>query len=194
MNRRSGERTVKERMRLKDGRTVRIREARVSDRELFLGFFAGLSGQSRHFMGGWSKASACTPEHAERLAGKIEGEDHFALVVVDGAGPAERIVGYCWIDDIGRKDAMPMLGIGIVDEYQEVGLGKALLETMIEEGRRLGLERIKLGLWDDNPRAIHVYEAVGFRPDPAIPAQDFDGRTEIYLVVATGDSERQRSE
>ena len=44
----------------------------------------------------------------------------------------------------------------------------------------------ELGVWADNLRAVHVYKSVGFRIDPARPAKDFGGRTELYLVVETG--------
>ena len=40
-----------------------------------------------------------------------------------------------------------------------------------------------LGVFADNRRAIHVYESVGFQLDPAFPARDFDGRSELYMVV-----------
>ena len=185
MNSRPVHRTVKQRIRLNDGRTVRVRHARATDTELFLRFFAGLSAKKRDFMHGWSGAGACTQEHAESLAAKTQGDDHCALVVLDRAPPHERIVGYCWIDGLGNNDPIPMLGIGVIDEYHEVGLGKSLLRLMIDQARTLGLDRIQLGVWADNPRAIHVYQSVGFETDPAIPAKDFDGRTEIYMVVAT---------
>jgi ribosomal protein S18 acetylase RimI-like enzyme len=137
-------------------------------------------------MHGWSADTACTPEHAEAVTAKTHADDHCALVLLDRAPPHERIVGYCWIDGLGNKDAIPMLGIGIIDEYHEVGMGKALLLLMIEQARMLGLDRIKLGVWADNPRAIYVYQGVGFQTEPTLPAKEFDGRAEIYMVVATG--------
>ena len=81
-----------------------------------------------------------------------------------------------------------MLGIGIIDEFHEVGLGKAMLLLMIERARTIGLERLQLGVWSENARAIHVYRTVGFHNDPALPAKDFDGRLELYMTVDTGKS------
>ena len=63
-------------------------------------------------------------------------------------------------------------------------MGKALLLLMIEQAQTLGLDQIQLGVWADNPRAIHVYEGVGFQIEPTLPAKDYDGRTELYMVVA----------
>ena len=184
-------RTVEQGIRLKDGRTVCVRRARGSDTELFLRFFAGFSAASRDFMHGWSADNRCTRQHAESLAAKTHADDHCALVALDGAPPHERIVGYCWIDGLGDNDAIPMLGIGVIDEYQEVGLGKALLRLMIDQARDSVADRVKLGVWADNLRAIHVYKSVGFRTEPAIPPEDFDGRTEVYMVVET---EKERTQ
>jgi len=185
MNANSAYRTEEQGVRLNDGRTVRVRHARGSDTELFLGFFAGLSAKSRDFMHGWSGDKACTREHAESLAAKTHADDHCAQVVLVRAPPHERIVGYCWIDGLGNNDAIPMLGVGVIDEYHKVGLGKALLRLMIDQARASGMDRVKLGVWADNLRAIHVYESVGFRTEPAIPAKNFDDRTELYMVVET---------
>jgi len=157
---------------------------RNSDVELFLGFFDGLSARSRDFMHGWSREGACTRTHAETLAAKTDSDAHYALAVLDSVASGDRMVGYCWIDGIGGRNT-PMLGIGITDEFHGAGLGKALLRKMLDEARKLGLERVRLGVWADNPRAIHVYDSVGFRIDPQMPAKDFDGRIELYLVART---------
>ena len=171
-------------MQLKDGRTVLVRKVCSSDVELFLGFFDGLSARSRDFMHGWSREGACTQTHAEALAAKTDSDAHYARAVLDPTPSGDRMVGYCWIDGLGGLNT-PMLGIGIIDEFHEAGLGKALLRRMLDEARKLGLERVRLGVWADNPRAIHVYDSVGFRIDPQMPAKDFDGRIELYLVACT---------
>ena len=180
----AGQEDVERTAELKDGRMVRFRNVRSSDTALFLGFFEGLSAQSRDFMHGWS--TRCNRDHAQSIAAQADSDGHHGVVVVVPAPSGERIVGYSWITGIGGLDT-PMLGIGAIDEYHNVGLGSVLLRTMIEDARQLGLERVKLGVWADNPRAIHVYESVGFKSDPAIPPKDFDGRTELYLVVETGE-------
>ena len=164
---------------LRDGRKVRLRAVRADDVAGFVGFFDGLSAQSRDFMHGWS--DQCTREHAEKLAARVDAPDHLAVVAVTIEQP-ERFVGYCWIDGMGGDDA-PMLGIGIIDEFHGAGLGKILLRALVAWAGRLGAERVRLGVWMDNARALRVYRAVGFDDDPTLPAKDFDGRTELYMVV-----------
>ena len=170
---------------LKDGRTVPVRLVRNSDADLFLTFFAGLSSKSRDFMHGWNTDTSCTPEHAARIAAKADAADYRGLVIVDGEPPKERIIGYSWIQGIGAADMIPMLGIGLIDEYHGAGLGTTLMQLMTDQARSLGVDRIQLGVFTDNARAIHVYESVGYRLDPASPSKDVDGRTEVYMVVET---------
>ena len=119
--------------------------------------------------------------------------DFFWIIFVLGvaavvpASPGERIVGYSWINGLTGQD-IPMLGIGVADEYHNVGLGRALLTLMIEQAGKLGVPRVRLGVFDHNPRAMHVYELAGFRVDPSKPARMFDEGREVYMVVETGGS------
>jgi len=165
---------------LRDNRTVTLRAVVSDDVECFLGFFAGLSAQSKDFMHGWSAVGG--QEHAEGMVGKMASADHIAIVAVT---PNGCIVGYCWLDGLESAD-MPMLGIGIIDEFHEAGLGRVLLRAMIGQAGAMGYPRVRLGVWTDNARAMHVYRAVGFVDDPIMPAKDFDGRTELYMVMETG--------
>jgi ribosomal protein S18 acetylase RimI-like enzyme len=168
---------------LRDGRVVQLRRVQCSDTERFLDFFEGLSAQSRDFMHGWT--ARCDRKHAESITAEAATDDYYALVATVPGPDHDRIVGYSWINGIEGPN-IPMLGIGIVDAYHDVGLGSALLRQMLEDARRMGLEQVKLGVWADNARAVHVYESVGFRHHASLPPKDFDGRTEFYLVAETG--------
>ncbi len=169
---------TREQVPLRDGRSVDIRAGRADDGDRFLRFFDGLSAQSRDFMHGWTQA--CSPEFAGQLAARATAADHRAIVAVAEG----QIVGYCWIDGLHVND-MPMLGIGIIDAYHEAGLGRVLLRLMVEWAGELGAKQVRLGVFTDNARGIHVYRKVGFVDDPTMPAKVFDGRTELYMAVDT---------
>ena len=174
---------------LNDGRTTRARLVRNSDADLFLTFFAGLSTKSRDFMHGWNTATSCTPEHAARIAASADSPDYRGLVILDGEPPNERVIGHSGIQGIGATGTIPMLGIGVIDEYHGAGLGTALMQLMTDQARSLGVDQVQLGVFTENERAIHVYESVGYRIDPALRPKDVDGRTEVYMVVATARGE-----
>lgn len=55
-------------------------------------------------------------------------------------------------------------GIVITASMQDKGFGSEALERMTDYGmNELGLERIYLEVYIDNPRAVHVYEKCGFK-------------------------------
>ncbi|AKG91144.1 acyltransferase [Geoglobus ahangari] len=84
-------------------------------------------------------------------------ERGFALVAeIDG-----RIVGHCSIvptEDWKRVD----LSIFVHQDFQDRGIGQALLRHMIEYARKAGFEGIMLVTERSNERALHVYRKLGF--------------------------------
>ena len=161
---------------------VRARPVESSDADLLMAFFEGITPGNQQFMHGFRFGR----EMAERIAGTLDDPTWYRVVVVDRTEPGERIVGYSWIQPLGAQGAKPFLGIGLVDEFTSAGLGRALLRLMIRDAREVfGLDRLWLGVFADNPRAIRAYEAAGFRQDPDTPPKDFDGRIEVYMVACT---------
>jgi RimJ/RimL family protein N-acetyltransferase len=76
----------------------------------------------------------------------------------------EKVVG--WVNvkprslEIFRHTAG--LGIGLLPEYRDRGLGTRLMNEAIETAWSMGLERIDLRVYASNERAIRLYEKVGF--------------------------------
>jgi ribosomal protein S18 acetylase RimI-like enzyme len=173
---------------LRDGRMVRLRLAQPGDAALFKGYYDGLSAKSRDFMHGWTGLDPV--RHGELLALKTRSSDHVAIVV-SVATAAEKIIGYCWLDGLVGQP-IPMLGIGINDDFHKTELGRILLRTILSLAKQAGISLVRLGVWTDNSRAMHLYRSVGFNDDPRMPTRDFDGRTELYMVAETGYSGPER--
>ena len=53
-------------------------------------------------------------------------------------------------------------GLAVARDYWGQGLGRKLTELAIEWGRRIGLHKIYLRVFDHNIRAIKLYESTGF--------------------------------
>ncbi len=79
----------------------------------------------------------------------------------------DRVVGWC--DIVLRSeydDAVTgSIGIGLLEEYRNAGVGRLLMHTVMKAGERYGFERIILDVRKTNERAIHVYEILGFEYD-----------------------------
>lgn len=62
-----------------------------------------------------------------------------------------------------RRDVASM-GMSVHDDYQNRGVGSALMAAMVDLADNwLGLRRIELEVWTDNAPAVHLYEKFGFR-------------------------------
>ena len=68
------------------------------------------------------------------------------------------------IEFFNRKEDEAEWGIAVTASMQNLGFGKEALRRSVEYGfNDLGLNRIYLGVYVNNPRAIHVYESCGFK-------------------------------
>lgn len=84
------------------------------------------------------------------------------LEMVNDIENVARFIGN--IEFFNRGDDSAEWGIVITEKMQDKGYGKEALKRSVEYGfNDLGLSRIFLGVYADNPRAIHVYEQCGFK-------------------------------
>jgi RimJ/RimL family protein N-acetyltransferase len=74
------------------------------------------------------------------------------------------VIGWCDI----RREFFPSrahrgtLGMGLLPEWRNRGVGRRLLEATLAQARRSGFKRVELDVYADNPRAIALYEKAGF--------------------------------
>jgi L-phenylalanine/L-methionine N-acetyltransferase len=74
------------------------------------------------------------------------------------------VVGWCDIIPIDREgfEHSGRMGMGVLAEYRGQGIGHELATRAIEHAREAGLERVELGVFTSNTRAIRLYEQLGF--------------------------------
>ena len=79
------------------------------------------------------------------------------------------------LEFMNRKDDEAEWGIVMTYRMQDKGYGTEALKRSVEYGfAELGLRRIYLAVYANNPRAIHVYEKCGFK--------EFD-RTDVDIFM-----------
>ena len=100
-------------------------------------------------------------ERRQRFATFSASSDRHSLVAeVDG-----RVVGALGlhVEQAARRRHVGSIGMGVHDDFQGRGVGSALMAAMIELADNwLGLRRIELTVYADNPAAIHLYQKFGF--------------------------------
>ena len=102
-----------------------------------------------------------TPEDMNRYHDvNIDGQRSHALTMKDG----DDIVGYITLRIPADDATEQRLGFVIVDDSKRGhGLGKALVSMAVKYAfETLGATKVSLGVFENNPSAIHCYEAADF--------------------------------
>lgn len=76
----------------------------------------------------------------------------------------DRCVGWC---DIvvrdGQKRTAGYIGLGLLPEYRDRGIGRRLILYAIDRAKDAGFNEIRLDCRLNNKRALHLYKSMGFR-------------------------------
>jgi RimJ/RimL family protein N-acetyltransferase len=139
---------------LKDGRRVKIRTYRPSDKEKLVSMYEGLSKESLR----WSMPPY-NRERIERMTSDLENR----IIVLGFEG--ERVVGHLQISlaTNARFRGTGELFIYLHQDFQNAGLGAALMTEGIAQARTRCLHRVELTVVAENHRAIRLYEKIGFQ-------------------------------
>jgi RimJ/RimL family protein N-acetyltransferase len=78
------------------------------------------------------------------------------------------------------------LGMGIIREYREVGLGTALIDYALNWAAENQIEKVNLGVRVSNERAIALYAKFGFQREAyhVRDIKDGQGRYDDYIEMA----------
>ena len=80
------------------------------------------------------------------------------LFIIDG----EKDICVGWCDVTPKAEDIGYLGMGLLPEYREHGIGKITLKQIVKMSEDFGFRSIELDVLKSNTRAIHVYEKLGF--------------------------------
>lgn len=153
---------------LKNGKKAILRNVTPEDAQEILHFYKQIAGETYFMM--------CYPEERdltdvegeqERLKAKQESRDNlFLCCETDG-----KIVGDCGLSRGPRIKTRHRgsVGIGILKEYWNMGIGTALFEEIIKVGKEMGLCQLELGVFEGNERGMSLYRKMGFSQVAELP-------------------------
>lgn len=73
-----------------------------------------------------------------------------------------RAIGFAWLR-WPSLEVVELEPFGIVESYTGKGLGRLFLEKALYLAASMGAERMELGVWQENERAIRLYQKTGFK-------------------------------
>lgn len=87
-----------------------------------------------------------------------------------------------------RKQSVGEINISVAQTFRDEGIGRELLSTLIEEGKKTGLKLLILHCFETNTRALHLYESLGFIRAGLVPGVyaykgGFVGEVTLYLPI-----------
>ncbi len=169
--------------------SVTIRRASFSDAALLaeLGartyFDTFAADNTAEDMAAYLASAFSSPIQMKELA---DPDAVFFIAETDG-----RAAGYAKLqrsvvpDCVSSQSAAEIVRLYVEQQYHGRGIGAALMRECIEEGKRLGVRTLWLGVWERNFRAQAFYRKWGFRE---VGSHEFrmgsDVQTDLLLECA----------
>lgn len=123
-----------------------------------------------------------TPEEMNTYYDRyIDGQRSRALTMVDNGD----IVGYITLRNPADNPTEQRLGFVIVDDSKRGrGLGKVLVSIAVKYVfEALGATKVSLGVFENNPSAIHCYEAAGFHRVSLPETESYECLGEVWNCI-----------
>jgi len=142
-------------VKLKDGRTILIKEFQIEDKEKLIEMYESLSDEAVRW--------GLPPYTRERLEkGWLSNLQNLIAIA---AFYNNRIVGHAQIFKFPhpRRKGTGDLIIYLHQDFHNVGLGTVMLAKLIELAKKEKLHRIGLDVIVDNRQAIGLYQKFGFK-------------------------------
>ena len=154
---------------LKDKREVFVRQLNAGDAEAML-VYLQKTAQETHFLMRLPEEAVYTLENERKiLQNTRESKQTFMLGALTQDGSVVGNVGIFPIGERFKVRHRASLGIAVVQEYWNTGLGTVLINGAIDLARKAGYEQLELGVFSDNSSALHLYQKLGFQEVGRMP-------------------------
>ena len=139
------------------GPQVEIRRLEEGDEDILFHFLQSLSETTIYYF----EPHPMDRDSARQLVSEVnQDKSVIRFLATIWEGSAEKAVGYAFLWKLDRD--LASLGIGVSDQYQGRGLGKALMNVLLDTARDIGRKEIGLSVAEANEKAISLYQKMGF--------------------------------
>ena len=144
-----------------------IREARSEDAKQIIEYIRKIGAETNNLTFG-SEGLPVTVESEAMMLERMQGERHSVMFVAEKDG---EIIGNGSLNGMPRRMShRAELGITVLKNEWNTGVGSALMEELIDYAKKNEIEIINLEVRVDNSSAIHLYEKYGFQKIGVSPA------------------------
>ena len=156
------------RIQLRTGQLLVLRQVHPEDARAMLDYLERTSAETHFMVRLPEEVTFSLEEEQALLADCLSSDRRIMLAAFDG----DRIVGNVAISPAGERYKIrhrANLGIAIVQEYCNCGLGSILMREGITFAGEAGYEQVELGVFADNEPALRLYHKCGFWDTGRIP-------------------------
>lgn len=151
-------------MKVKDktGREVILRNAQVEDADNLIKYLKVTASETPYLIREPDEIAITLEQEQTFIKRQMDAERELMLIAtIEG-----RHAGNCSLMSIGnyqRYSHRCEVAIALYQDYCGAGIGKVMLETILEVAKKVGYEQAELEVIADNEQAISLYEKLGFR-------------------------------
>lgn len=160
---------------------IKIREIEVEDYKELLDFMKKVKGETNFLLGYPDEIKLSYEDEKEHIKKVKTSETSNYFVVMKN----NKMIGCIGFNgNTARKmKHYGTIGISVLKEYWGRGVATALLEKLISWSKEKGIKKINLDVFENNERAIKLYEKFGFKLEGCIEDGIFDGENYINLLM-----------
>ena len=150
------------------GRTIVLRNAEVSDAADLLDYLKITTSETPFLIREPDEVTLTIEQQKRFLESKINEERELMLIAtIDG-----KHIGNCSLMEIApyrRYSHRCEVAIALYQKYCGCGIGKIMMQTVLDVAKDLGYEQAELEVISDNKTAIALYEKLGFEKYGCFP-------------------------
>ncbi len=145
---------------IKDGRTVSIGSPAVVDAEDLAKHYSLIAIETPFLINDFEDGEKSIQDEIKWVEKESQSPNSFAIVAkIDG-----KVIGGANLSGHSkfRVKHRCEIGISIQKAFWGLGIGTLLMQILVEEAKKMGLEQMELGVHDGNKSAMGLYKKFGF--------------------------------
>lgn len=140
--------------------SITIEKAVKTDAAALLEFLKQVGAETENLTFGAEGLPLTVEVEASYITNVLNSKDNIQLVAKDNG----KIIGDASLERMPRRMGhRGELGISVLKEYWNKGVGSRLMEAVIDFAKENDYDLIDLEVRSDNVQAIHLYEKYGFK-------------------------------
>lgn len=146
----------------KKGRKIVLRSATEKDAENLIDYLKVTASETPFLIREPDEITLSVEQEQTFIKAKKDSENELLLIAEIG----NRHIGNCSLMSIGgykRYRHRCEIAIALYQEYCGLGIGKEMMETVLNIAEKMGYEQAELEVIADNKPAIALYEKLGFK-------------------------------